>query len=123
MTRDDIAAVCHEANRRIQQALGEDVSPPWGYAPQWQRDSAIAGVHAALDGTAKTAAQQHGAWLAHKEAEGWVYGPVKDEVLKTHPCMVPYDQLPDGQKKKDRAFRAIVIALAPLALEPKGTLA
>ena len=33
-------------------------------------------------------------------------------VAKTHPCMVPFDQLPEWQQKKDKLFLAIVRALA-----------
>jgi hypothetical protein len=41
-----------------------------------------------------------------------VYGEVKDAVAKTHPCMVPYDDLPEFQRKKDALFLAIVRVLA-----------
>ena len=50
----------------------------------------------------------HESWLAFKEADGWVYGKVKDEVLKTHPCYVPYDELPEAQKFKDTLFNLTV---------------
>ena len=41
------------------------------------------------------------------------HGPVKDEAAKTHPDLVPFDQLPEHEKQKDRLFMAIVRALAP----------
>ena len=43
-----------------------------------------------------------------KIADGWVYGKIKDAELKTHPCCVPYEQLPVEQRAKDYIFRAIV---------------
>ena len=46
--------------------------------------------------------------MMQKTAEGWSWGPVKDPERKQHPCMVPYDQLPQEQRAKDYIFRAIV---------------
>jgi hypothetical protein len=39
--------------------------------------------------------------------------PSKDEASKTHPDLVPFDQLPEHEKQKDRLFMAIVRALTP----------
>jgi hypothetical protein len=40
------------------------------------------------------------------------YGPVKDVVNKIHPCIRPYEELPEAQQKKDAMFIAVVRALA-----------
>lgn len=53
----------------------------------------------------------HNSWLAEKESGGWVYGPEKDEGAKTHPCMVPYDDLPVEQRRKDALFLAVARTL------------
>jgi hypothetical protein len=106
-----IARVTHEANRGYCASLGDMSQLPWDLAAKWQQDSAIAGVQAVLDGTATTPEQQHESWLAQKVADGWIYGPEKSAVSKTHPCMVPYDDLPPEQQRKDALFRAIVVAL------------
>lgn len=109
---EDIARVCHEANRALQQVLGEeDVSPPWGSAPEWQTKSAIEGVVHAIEGA--SAESLHESWVASKVADGWTYGPEKDGVAKTHPCLVPYADLPHEQKVKDYLFRAVVDVLHP----------
>lgn len=55
--------------------------------------------------------QQHEAWSRDKIADGWAYVPVKDATAKTHPALVPYDQLPEGTRRKDALFRAVVAAL------------
>lgn len=109
---EDIAAIVHSANAIYCRVAMNDWSQPnWELAPQWQRDSAIAGVKAVIDGTTKTPEEQHQAWTDLKVAEGWTYGEVKDPEAKTHPCLVPYAELPDEQKRKDHLFRAIVLAL------------
>jgi hypothetical protein len=102
-----IAPACHEANRLIQFVVGEEVSPPWPDAPDWQRNSALAGVTAMMANPGRTPEQSHEGWLAHKQAEGWVYGPVKDAEKKEHPCMVPYSELPPSQRVKDWVFTTI----------------
>jgi len=45
-----------------------------------------------------------------KVDSGWVYGEVKDVEKKTHPCIVPYEQLPVEQQSKDYIFKGIVDA-------------
>lgn len=108
-----VASVCHEANRALCQAFGDYTQPPWDAAPDWQKQSAVAGVqlHQASPDLGPEAS--HNAWMAHKVAEGWVYGEVKDATAKTHPCLVPFAQLPPEQQAKDYVFRAIVHALKP----------
>lgn len=49
--------------------------------------------------------------MKEKIEDGWVYGDEKDTEKKTHPCLVPYEELPEFQKKKDALFQAIVDAL------------
>ncbi len=105
-----IARVCHEANRAYCQVIGDDSQRSWSDAEPWQRESAMKGVEFALSGES-TPREQHEAWMADKVAAGWVYGTVKDAEQKTHPCLVPYHDLPVEQQKKDALFRAIVLAL------------
>lgn len=108
----DISRVCHDANRAWQIASGDPaVSPPWDEAPEWQRASAVDGVRQAQNGA--TSEQLHQSWCDFKTEDGWVYGPAKDEAAKTHPCLVPYSELPVEQRRKDDLFAAIVAALTP----------
>jgi hypothetical protein len=108
-----IARVCHEANRALQLANGEEPSPHWDDAPSWQQGSAMTGVCSALAGA--TPEQQHERWLEDKRAHAWTWGPAKDGDARTHPCMVPYAALPPGQRAKDHLFVAIVAALCDTA--------
>ena len=114
-TDAQIAQVCHEANRTLQTlhvTMGDKsvpVSQPWWRLTDPERELSIAGVRAAIDG--QTPEQLHDTWCEHRRAHGWTYGPVKNEVEQTHPCLVPYDQLPTEQRRKDHLFAAIVRVL------------
>jgi hypothetical protein len=115
------ARAAHECNRAWCILHGDDSQPHWEDAPDWQRDSAVAGVKGVLAGNGP--AEQHEAWMAHKVADGWVYGPVKDAEAKTHPCMVPYSGLPRHQKAKDSIYIVVVssfCAAAGLSVPPRG---
>ncbi len=45
----------------------------------------------------------HEVWAAGRIAAGWKYGPVRDEVKKEHPCLIPYEELTEEEKDYDRA--------------------
>lgn len=105
-TTDHIAELCHNANRAYCTSMGDNSQPLWVDAPEWQKASARQGVRFHLQNQT-TPEQSHENWLKQKVEEGWVYGQVKDPEAKTHPCMVPYDQLPPEQRAKDFIFKAI----------------
>lgn len=102
------AWLAHEVNRAYCSAHGDDTQVQFDHAPDWQTDSAMNGVAAHLENPDMTPEQSHESWMAQKEAEGWVYGEVKDPDAKTHPCMVPYAELPLEQRVKDHLFKAVV---------------
>lgn len=103
-----IAMMCHAINAAYCQSMGDDSQPTWDDAPDWQRNSAIAGVEMHLANPDATPEQSHESWYKVKEAEGWKYGEVKDMEKKEHPCFLPYEELPDEQKAKDYLFRTTV---------------
>lgn len=105
-----LAHIAHEANRAYCRLLGDDSQPAWDDAPDWQRESAIKGIEGAMRGN--TPEQSHESWTAEKVATGWTFGPVKDAEAKTHPCLVPYAELPPEQRVKDALYIAVVRAAA-----------
>lgn len=111
---EQVAQVCHEANRAYCDTIGDHTQPPWLTAPEWQKDSARKGVEFHIAhlsaGEKPSPAASHESWLAEKTREGWKYGPVKDPEKKEHPCFLPYEQLPIEQRLKDYIFAAIVEA-------------
>lgn len=114
---ENLARVCHEANRAYCSALGDESQKPWEDAPQWQRDSAIDGVRFHLANPDASPSASHDQWLRHKVDAGWTRGPVKDEAAKQHPCIVPFTELPLEQQAKDVLFRATVHALASVVTD------
>jgi hypothetical protein len=114
-----IARLVHEVNRAWQGEHGDEApSVPWDCESEHIRQTTIAGVRRARTGV--TPEQHHGAWCEAKRTAGWVWGPTKDPVAKTHPCLVGYAQLPEYQQAKDRVFLAIVTELTTPALEDAG---
>lgn len=115
LTEDEIAVICHEANRALCITHDDYSQVSWCEAPEWQRDSAINGVKFRLDNPQTKQSASHENWMKLKISHGWVYGETKDEVKKTHPCLLPFEQLPPQQQAKGHLFCAIVDSLAPFA--------
>ncbi len=111
MNKEQIAQVAHEINKSFCLSIGDNSQPTWEDAPQWQKDSAIAGVEFHLQNPEAKPSQSHESWLSQKEKDGWKYGPVKNAETKEHPCFVPYEQLPIEQQSKDYLFKQVVESL------------
>lgn len=50
----------------------------------------------------KMARNVHEVWAAGRIADGWTWGPVRDDALKHHPCLIPYEELPESEREYDR---------------------
>lgn len=44
----------------------------------------------------------HDVWARQRLSEGWRFGPRRDDASKEHPCLIPYEQLPEPEKEYDR---------------------
>lgn len=44
----------------------------------------------------------HEVWAQSRMEQGWTYGPERNDSLKHHPCLVPYEELPEVEKAYDR---------------------
>lgn len=116
LTAEQIAHVCHNANRAMQKEQNDPsipVSARWTDLDEETRQSAIQGVQNILDGKVTSPEESHAEWVRFKQEHGWTLGPAKSESKKEHPLLVPYRELPEEQRLKDALFFAIVNALKP----------
>lgn len=115
LTDELVAEACHEVNRVIQKAAGEKPSAHWEDASQRERDDTAAGVAESAEDDAspeERARARHENWADRKRDQGWRYGAVKDEAAKTHPLLVPWEELDELARLKDVAFGTVVDLLS-----------
>ena len=44
----------------------------------------------------------HEVWAKNRIEQGWTYGEKRNDELKQHPCLIPYEELPEVEKDYDR---------------------
>ena len=44
----------------------------------------------------------HENWATNRINEGWTFGNVRNDELMQHPCLIPYNELPESEKEYDR---------------------
>lgn len=73
--------------------------------------------------TEQLAENIHDIWASQRLRQGWTYGQTRDDGAMTHPCLVPYDQLPEQEKAYDRSTAMqtlkIITALGYQILPPE----
>ncbi len=72
------------------------------YRPAPIDTSHVALTPGILELTELLARNTHDVWARKRLAEGWRYGPCRDDARKEHPDLVPYEQLSDSDKEYDR---------------------
>lgn len=105
-----IARVCHAANKAFSAEHNDFTQRDWYDVDDEMKASYCKGVEENLN-KKLTPRQHHEQWMETKIKDGWKWGKVKNEFIKEHPSIVPYDDLPFSEKQKDRLFAAIVEAL------------
>lgn len=48
------------------------------------------------------AKNSHEVWAKQRIKDGWTYGTQRDDNKKIHPCLIPYEELPEEEKVYDR---------------------
>lgn len=95
-----IARIRHIAWISYQIAAGQPYNAEMN---KDQMHSLIDGVYYLWEHPEATAETNHENWMRMKIEQGWKYGEEKDFEAKTHPDLVPYDELPEIEKRKDKA--------------------
>ncbi|MEG1433914.1 RyR domain-containing protein [Eubacterium sp.] len=44
----------------------------------------------------------HEVWSKERMSTGWTYGEERNDTLKKHPCLIPYEELTDAEQAYDR---------------------
>ena len=52
----------------------------------------------------RLAKNTHDVWAAQRIQDGWRFGEQRNDASKEHPCLVPYEDLPESEKEYDRAI-------------------
>lgn len=75
-------------------------------------DTSDVQLPAELEALAESIARNvHEVWAEGRINDGWVYGPERNEALRTHSCLIPYDELSEEEKEYDRATSRETIKL------------
>lgn len=112
LTIEQIAEAVHEANRAYCLGQGDHSQPDWDGCSDDIRAGTIDGVVFHLDNPTAKAGASHENWMQHKIEQGWKYGETKSEADKTHPSLVPFNDLPEKEKVKDYLFECLVRRLS-----------
>ena len=109
---DTIAELVHETLSVWARMRGMPDYPSWDEAPDWMRASTLESIQHTLENPDAPPGAQHIQWMEQKQRDGWVWGKNKDSEAKTHPMLVPFEQLPDDERAKDALIIALVKALS-----------
>ncbi len=89
------------------QGLGFILSPPETPGDPVAKARLMKQLAARLE---ELAACEHYRWMSARVLKGWRHGPVRSDADKLHPDILPYDELPEATKEKDRAcVRALAV--------------
>ncbi|KAA9156435.1 hypothetical protein FPZ12_027485 [Amycolatopsis acidicola] len=127
---DSLARAVHRRYLRDQQALGQTraTNPSlvnWDDLPETLREAnraqagdierklelvgcaAVPSLEEAPftfepDEIERLAVIEHERWMKERQADGWRYGPVRDNERKLHPDLRPWSQLGEEERQKDR---------------------
>jgi len=93
-----IARIRHLAWCAYQMGVGQAFNPKINND---QLESLKDGIKFQLENPNCTPEENHNNWMKMKKKQGWIYGETKNFIKKTHPDLVPYDELPEVERIKD----------------------
>lgn len=107
MTLKERRAVFVYEAARIEAEISERpiIPEPWGNRSEAFRKQFVEVVNKQCsDNKFSSAEAAHNSWWCEYKRMGWRYGPVRDVEKKTHPDMVPFNELPKSERDKDEIF-------------------
>ena len=113
LTLIQIAAVAYGAIREYRLSVEGVETPPWDALCIGVQNEVIRTVEAevAAQSQALSVADRHHLWVHERIQQGWVYGAVLSTEHRTHPHLLPYQDLPRPQLDRDRLLISVISAL------------
>lgn len=119
VTPGEFAEIVHEVNRLVQKAVIKHtgftrvpVSVPWAELSGVTRVSLAGALENVRASGVYRPEDSHRLWCEDKWSEGWSYGPTLDVGARTHPNLMPWDNLPPLERAKDKIVLALIGALS-----------
>lgn len=114
LDHQQVARIAHEALRSYCLTVYDNPAPPWADAHEQVRAEMVALVGYLARTPGATPRSKHGEWLADATARGFHQGERLDVRRKTHPLVVPFEEL----SPKYRSKQAMLFALITHLLDP-----
>ena len=95
----ELADTDKEDNRAAARRMGEVLAVA-GLTLSADADRPESRLPADLEAMAEA---EHNGWMAQRAQAGWSWAAKRDDATKLHPSMVPYTQLSEQEKEKDRS--------------------
>jgi len=116
MTCEELTKILYEATRLEAEWSHRSVVPEaWEQRDEKFKQQMIEIVKHYLEiDKLPTPEEAHNSWMESYLKIGWQYGKVRDTEKKTHPDLVPYDDLPSDEKEKDAIFLAFMFIVRSL---------
>jgi predicted ATPase len=98
---DDLPEVYRDSNRRQADSHTTHLeSVSCGFAPA--KADPPCRVELTPDEVEFLAQREHERWWSQKRSAGYVFGPLRSDGERTHPSMVPWEELSEDEREKDR---------------------
>ena len=103
-------AAADHADTKVRLLLPERDGLPLSEADRREAERRAADADAGL--REKMRRCEHERWTRFHLLYNWRCGPARDEAARTHPCLVPYEALPEEERAKDDAAWRLLAAPA-----------
>ena len=112
---EDLPADLREANRRQADDIVQKLEG-LGYGLALLGDGEETALFTPKE-VESLAVREHDRWCRERREAGWIFGPVRDDAAKRHPDLVPWADLTETEREKDRnAVRTLPAVLARVDL-------